>query len=141
MARHGRYGLVAVLAMVAAVGCAMRFAYRGPGADWASEHGAGALYATFWVLAVCTVFPGVRPATAVIGVSVCVCAVEALQLWHPAWLEDMRATLMGTLLLGGTFDWLDFPHYAAGGALGWLIVRLAGQRCVSSPVDSTHAQR
>lgn len=52
------------------------------------------------------------------------CALEFLQAWHPAWLEAIRRTLPGRLILGTTFDWLDFPPYAVGGVLAWAAVRV-----------------
>ncbi|PMB33329.1 hypothetical protein CEN43_10430, partial [Fischerella thermalis BR2B] len=38
-------------------------------------------------------------------------------------LEQIRATLVGKLLLGTTFAWWDFPHYVVGCFLGWLWLR------------------
>jgi hypothetical protein len=46
-----------------------------------------------------------------------------LQLWHPPLLEQIRATLIGKLLLGTTFVWWDFPHYILGCIFGWLWLR------------------
>jgi hypothetical protein len=50
-----------------------------------------------------------------IGFSV---AVEFSQLCHAPWIEALRATLPGKLILGSTFNWPDFPAYALGVALG-----------------------
>jgi hypothetical protein len=57
------------------------------------------------------------------------CALEVLQLWHPAPLEAVRGTFLGRTLLGTTFVWWDFPHYALGCALGaWSGRRLGPAR-------------
>jgi hypothetical protein len=40
--------------------------------------------------------------------------VEVSQLWHPAWLDAVRATLLGRLVLGTTFVWSDLAYYALG---------------------------
>lgn len=47
--------------------------------------------------------------------------IELSQLWHPLWLEQIRNTLPGGLLLGFGFRWTDLLCYIAGCLLGWLI--------------------
>ena len=55
-------------------------------------------------------------------------AVEASQLWHPAWLDAFRRTIIGVLLLGRYFSFADIAAYAVGiGAAGAAAV-LAGRR-------------
>ena len=44
-------------------------------------------------------------------------AVEVSQLWHPAWLDAVRATRLGALVLGRGFLWSDLAAYAVGVAL------------------------
>lgn len=44
--------------------------------------------------------------------------VETSQLWHPAWLDAIRATTLGHLVLGSWFAPGDFVAYAIGVALG-----------------------
>ncbi|MEH2192618.1 MAG: DUF2809 domain-containing protein [Nostoc sp.] len=51
------------------------------------------------------------------------CILEFLQLLHPPLLNEIRATLVGKLLLGTTFVWWDFPHYGLGCVLGCLWLR------------------
>lgn len=59
-------------------------------------------------------------------------AVEASQLWHPAWLDAFRRTTIGVLLLGRYFSFADIAAYAAGiGAAGGMTAVLAGQRDAS----------
>jgi hypothetical protein len=53
--------------------------------------------------------------------------LEALQLWHPTFLEKVRATFLGAALIGTTFTWWDFPHYALGSSIGWLWMRGLGR--------------
>ncbi|HEX7261005.1 MAG TPA: DUF2809 domain-containing protein [Luteolibacter sp.] len=45
-------------------------------------------------------------------------AVEFSQLYHAAWLNTVRATRLGHLVLGSTFNWPDLPAYVLGIALG-----------------------
>ena len=51
------------------------------------------------------------------------CALEFLQMWQAPWLVALRRTLPGRLILGTHFSWPDFPPYALGGLLSWLLLR------------------
>lgn len=44
--------------------------------------------------------------------------VEFSQLYHAPWIDTIRATLPGRLVLGSTFNWPDLPAYALGVGLG-----------------------
>jgi hypothetical protein len=58
--------------------------------------------------------PAVSPATRG-GVALAVCVgVELSQRHHAAWLDAIRATLPGQLVLGSGFDVRDLVAYAAG---------------------------
>jgi hypothetical protein len=46
--------------------------------------------------------------------------VESSQLYHSPWLDAVRTTLPGRLVLGSTFNWPDLPAYALGIAFGAL---------------------
>jgi hypothetical protein len=46
--------------------------------------------------------------------------VEFSQLYHAPWLDSIRATLPGRLVLGTTFNWIDLAAYAVGIVLGAL---------------------
>jgi hypothetical protein len=62
-----------------------------------------------------------------LGVFSVTCAIEFLQLWHQPVLDSFRSTVLGKLLLGTTFSWWDFPHYAVGCIIGWLFLRKIGK--------------
>jgi len=49
------------------------------------------------------------------------CLVELSQLYQAAWLNTIRSTTLGHLVLGSTFSWLDFAAYAFGVLVGALI--------------------
>ena len=51
--------------------------------------------------------------------------IEASQLWRPAWLEHLRATALGGLLLGHGFSWSDVVCVAAGATVAALLDALA----------------
>ena len=49
--------------------------------------------------------------------------VEFSQLYRAPWINTIRATLPGRLILGQGFLWSDLPAYALGVALGLLMDR------------------
>ena len=53
--------------------------------------------------------------------------VEFSQLYHAPWIDAVRATLPGRLVLGSTFNWPDLPAYALGiGLAAWAEWRWRG---------------
>ena len=54
------------------------------------------------------------------GVLIATCCIEFLQLWKSPFLETVRSTLPGRLVLGNTFVWWDFISYFVGSFAGWL---------------------
>jgi Protein of unknown function (DUF2809) len=51
--------------------------------------------------------------------------VEFSQLYHASWIDSIRATIPGKLILGSTFLWPDLLAYTLGIALGaWVEYRL-----------------
>ncbi len=48
------------------------------------------------------------------------CAVEFTQLYHAPWIDTVRDTRLGALVLGATFNWPDLIAYGAGIILGCL---------------------
>jgi hypothetical protein len=47
--------------------------------------------------------------------------IEASQLYHAPWLDDIRRTTLGGLALGHGFLWSDLACYAVGVSLGAII--------------------
>jgi hypothetical protein len=45
-------------------------------------------------------------------------SIEFLQLYHAPWIDSLRATLPGRLILGSTFNSPDLLAYSLGIALG-----------------------
>jgi hypothetical protein len=114
--------LLLVLTVLVVAGAWLRF-YAPIGPDW-RDYSGGVTYVVFWILA----YAFIRPSTSAVRVSLAVllitCCLEFLQLWHPAWLEAIRRTLPGRLVLGTTFEWLDFPPYFVGAVIGFIVMRL-----------------
>ncbi len=44
--------------------------------------------------------------------------IETSQLYHASWIDTIRATRLGALVLGNVFNWPDFPAYALGILIG-----------------------
>jgi len=119
-----RLGLLLLLAAVTPLGFWTKV-YDGPAHPWFNHYGGGVLYEVFWILAAALIVPTRRAAVWIAaGVFAVTCALEVLQLWHPAWLQTVRQTFLGKTLLGTTFVWWDFPHYALGCLLGYGLVRI-----------------
>jgi hypothetical protein len=97
--------------------------YAGPGARWIHDSAGGMVYEIFWILAVLFAAPRASPGRVALGVLAVTCALEALQLWHPPWLEALRAPFLGRALLGSTFSWWDYPYYVVGCLAGWALAR------------------
>jgi hypothetical protein len=86
--------------------------------QWLSNNGGDAL----WALMVFVGFGFMLPRASTVFVAVLALAfawgVEFSQLYHAPWLDAIRATIPGKLVLGNTFNWPDLLAYAAGIALG-----------------------
>jgi hypothetical protein len=116
------------IAVTVLLGFGVKF-YPGPGSAWCSAHGAAILYEIFWCLAAFFFFPGRRNMPIIAAtVFLITCALETMQLWHPPLLEAVRSTHIGAWLIGNSFDWMDFPFYVIGSALGWVLLRMIDKK-------------
>jgi Protein of unknown function (DUF2809) len=80
-----------------------------------------ALWAMMMMWWMGVLLPAWRPERrAVVALAICV-AVEWSQRWHAPWLDAVRATRMGHLVLGSGFDARDLVAYAAGVVVAMLI--------------------
>jgi hypothetical protein len=106
--------------VVTPLGFALKL-YEGPGQEWVNNYAAGVLYVVFWCLVAFFFLPRREYVTRIaISVFVVTSVLELLQLWHPSILQQVRASFLGRALIGTTFAWWDFVHYALGSVLGWL---------------------
>ncbi len=48
-------------------------------------------------------------------------AIEFSQLYHAPWIDSIRPTLFGRLVLGATFNWGDMISYTVGVGIGVLV--------------------
>ncbi len=72
----------------------------------------------FWAMAAYLGLVLARPAIGVpeaaAGALAISFGVEFSQLYHADWIDGIRRTLFGRLILGSGFDWLDLAAYGAG---------------------------
>lgn len=134
--RNFKYRLFLALSLLAIVplGLALKF-YPGPGREWVNNSFGGVPYNIFWMLLLAFLVPKLSPKWNAWIVFVVICAVEFLQLWHPPFLEAIRATLMGRLVLGTFFTWSDFPYYAIGCLAGWWWLRFLQHQALRSHLN------
>jgi hypothetical protein len=122
-----KYCIYSLLAVVP-LGFLFKF-YSGPGRRWFNDFGAGLFYEIFWILIVFLILPKKKLVNKIpLWVFLITCALEVLQLWHPKFLEAIRSFFIGAALIGTTFSWWDFPHYAIGCYLGWLWIIWLNER-------------
>ncbi|WP_240625902.1 ribosomal maturation YjgA family protein [Spirosoma pollinicola] len=48
-------------------------------------------------------------------------SIEISQLYHAFWIDSLRATRLGGLMLGFSFVWSDLPCYCMGVLIGVLV--------------------
>ncbi|MEZ6133131.1 MAG: DUF2809 domain-containing protein [Planctomycetaceae bacterium] len=121
--RH-RWKACALIPVVIVIGLGCK-RYSGPGSDWVNNWGPASV-AYEWMLMLLA-FVIIPRRTAIVriavGVFMVTCLIEFLQLWKPEWLQTIRATVPGRLILGTTFSWWDFPAYLVGCLTGIFLLR------------------
>ena len=63
------------------------------------------------------------------------CVVELTQLYHAPWIESVRDTRVGILVLGATFNWPDLIAYGVGIFLGCLSEIILLRRTLESDTN------
>lgn len=115
------YPLAIVVTMIAGLGSR---AYAGPGAAFIHMYVGDVLYATLYYWTFRWVAPlRPRPWAAAWTWALC-CLIEVGQLYQAPWINALRATRLGGLVLGFGFLWSDLVCYALGVMLGWGLDRL-----------------
>jgi hypothetical protein len=52
-------------------------------------------------------------------------AIEVSQLYHAPWIDRLRGTFAGKMILGSGFLWSDIVCYLVGVLIGWLVALAA----------------
>ena len=111
-------GLYLVLAIaVVAVGLLWRSSLVSM-PEWLSKYGGDALWALMVFVGCGFLVPRASTLTLALLALTFAWAIEFSQLYHAPWIDAIRATLPGRLVLGSTFNWPDLPAYALGIGLG-----------------------
>jgi hypothetical protein len=116
--RRSRWRQAGWIVVVIAAGLASRSWAAAVLPDFIAAHAGDTLWALMVFLMLGFAFPGARTAVlaaAAVGVSF---VVEFSQLVHVEWLDRLRATRAGALVLGRGFLATDLLCYLAGVALG-----------------------
>ncbi|GAB4535984.1 MAG: hypothetical protein Tsb0014_23400 [Pleurocapsa sp.] len=123
-----RFLIFISLLIIVPLGLLSKF-YTGFGQKWIHDYSGDILYEIFWCLFVFGIIPQKTAITKIAwGVFAVTCIIEVSQLWFNSIPVTIRSSLIWRLLLGSTFVWWDFPHYALGSFLGWLWLSLINQK-------------
>ncbi len=85
-------------------------------------------YQILLMMVVSFIWPRLSLGKCAVGVFIASSAIEFLQLCKSPFLLALQATWLGQVILGNTFLWADFPPYALGCVLGWVLLRALRQR-------------
>jgi hypothetical protein len=113
---RSRAGYAALTAAVVALGLASR-RFRGALPPFVGAYAGDALWAAMVFLGAAAVWNRARTRTLALGAALFSLAVELSQLHRAPWLDAVRATRAGALVLGHGFLWSDLACYAAGVSL------------------------
>ena len=94
--------------------------YSGKGETWINNHLGGTFYVIFWCLIVYLIFPKGKPLIITGSVLAVTVLLEFLQFIHPELLELLRETFIGQMILGSSFNRIDFIFYL----IGWVVAIL-----------------
>jgi hypothetical protein len=111
------YGVLALAVVAAGLLWSADFMPLPP---WLSNNGGDAL----WALMVFLGFGFLLPRASTLTIALLALAfswsIEFSQLYKAPWIDAIRATIPGKLVLGNTFAWPDLIAYALGVAIGAL---------------------
>jgi hypothetical protein len=116
--QRSRLWLVLLALLVIATGLFLRSSWFPQG--FFSKYAGDALWALVAFLGFGFLFPTWGTGTIAILAAGFSIAIEFSQLYHVPWLDAIRATLPGHLILGTDFAWADMLAYLVGIALGVL---------------------
>ena len=117
-----RIALLVGMVCIIPLGYFVRFS-KGLNAPLLQDIGGSLAYQILLMFGIAFLFPRLSLAKCALGVFAFSCAVEFLQLWQAPFILEIRATWPGRVILGTTFNGWDFPPYALGCFLGWIVLR------------------
>jgi len=126
-ARRSRIACAAFTAATVGLGLASR-RFGAVLSDAVRLYAGDALWAAAVYFAAATIWPRARAIQLVIGALVFSFVIELSQLYHAPWIDDVRRTRVGALVLGFGFLWSDLVCYMAGVAAAALADALVSGR-------------
>jgi hypothetical protein len=126
-----RFVYIIAATVVVITGLASR-RYQGQLPAFLAEYAGDTLWALMLFLLVSTVLAG-RPILTRAAISLALAfLVEISQLYHAPWINSIRQTTLGGLVIGFGFLWTDLVCYSVGIAIGslteWGIGRVRGPK-------------
>ena len=112
--RRNRILYAILLVLVIAVGLFSRSSLAVYMPFFFSEYAGDTLWALTVFLTFCFIFPSVNTFAAGLVALLISFGVETLQLYQAPWMNVLRDTIPGKLLLGSGFKWSDFLCYSIG---------------------------
>ena len=109
--------------------------YTGPGHEWFNGVLGDFLLPVFMILVISFIFPRISPFHTALWVFVYNTAIEFTQLSEHPFLEAVRPTLFGRLVIGEYFSWDDIICYLAGCFTGWLLIYFIQNKFSSSKMS------
>jgi glycopeptide antibiotics resistance protein len=89
-----------------------------------AEYGGDALWAAMFVFLFRAVWPKPRLWRIALGTYLFAVSIEISQLYQASWIDQIRGTFFGRMLLGHGFLWSDLLCYLLGVIFGYLVARL-----------------
>jgi glycopeptide antibiotics resistance protein len=112
--------------LVIPLGYVIRFSHVLP--EYIRHIGGSLAYEILWILVGAFLFSRANRRRIAIWVFLLTCGIEFLKLYQAPWIQAIRGTLAGRLVLATTFDRSNFPVYLLGSYLGWLWIRFLDRR-------------
>jgi hypothetical protein len=118
--RRSPLGRIGLLALTIVLGLSSRrFGFALPG--FVATYAGDTLWALALFLFLGLILPGVTTGWVAALALVVSLFVELSQLYHASWIDSVRQTTIGGLILGFGFLWSDLACYAAGVGLGVML--------------------
>lgn len=115
---RSRPAYAACIALVVLVGLASRSSLASHLPSFLATYSGDTLWALMVFLGFGFLFPRARTLTIALATLAFVFAIELSQLYQADWINAIRHTRIGALVLGFGFLWTDLLCYTAGCALG-----------------------
>lgn len=99
------------------VGAGLLTRWPGLGRHIALKYAGSVLWGSMIYGVSATLWPRAKSQMLAIGAAIFSALIEFSQLWHLSFLDAIRGTTVGVLLIGKYFSWWDIAAYFAGIAL------------------------